>query len=76
MLYAIIDVEATGGSPRRDRLTEVAIYLFDGQNVVDHFQTLINPEINISPFITSLTGITDEMVAESPKFHEKLTSFF
>ncbi|MBL7786971.1 MAG: GIY-YIG nuclease family protein [Chitinophagales bacterium] len=70
MLYAIIDVEATGGSPRRDRLTEVAIYLFDGQNVVDHFQTLINPEINISPFITSLTGITDEMVAESPKFHE------
>lgn len=69
-MYAIIDIEATGGSPKRDKITEVAIYRYDGEKVVDTFSTLINPEIEIPPFISRLTGITDDMVAEAPKFEE------
>lgn len=69
-LYAVVDVETTGGSYQKARLTEVAIYLFDGEKVVKEFATLINPEQPIPYMITKLTGITDEMVANAPKFFE------
>lgn len=68
MLYAIIDIEATGGSPRRDRVTEIAVVLYDGKNIVDSFSSLINPEVSIPSFINRLTGINDEMVMDAPKF--------
>ena len=68
--YAIIDVETTGGRASRDRVTEVGIVVFDGQKVVDTFQSLVNPETRIPAGITELTGITMEMVADAPKFHE------
>lgn len=70
MLYAIIDIEATGGSPRRDRITEVAIVLHDGKSVVDRFSSLINPQVSIPTFIQQLTGINDQMVASAPKFED------
>jgi DNA polymerase-3 subunit epsilon len=69
-LYAIIDIETTGGSPKTDKITEIAIYVHDGQKVVDEFVTLINPQRNIPYFITKLTGINDEMVKNAPKFYE------
>jgi DNA polymerase-3 subunit epsilon len=69
-LYAIIDVETTGGVARHERITEIAIVLHDGQAVVDTFSTLINPERSIPRNITMITGITDEMVAAAPKFYE------
>ncbi len=69
-MYAIIDIETTGGSPVTEKITEIAIFLHDGQRVVDEFSTLINPEKKIPYFITTLTGITNAMVAESPKFYE------
>ena len=69
-LYAIIDVETTGGDPKVDRITEIAIYLHDGEKMVDSFVSLINPEMPIPEFITRITGIDNDMVREAPKFFE------
>jgi DNA polymerase-3 subunit epsilon len=69
-MYAIIDIETTGGSHKNEKITEIAIFVHDGTKVVDEFSTLINPEKNIPYFITGLTGITNEMVADAPKFYE------
>lgn len=69
-MYAVIDIETTGGSPRSEKITEIAILLFDGKNIVDEFVTLINPEKPIPYFISALTGITNEMVADAPRFYE------
>jgi DNA polymerase-3 subunit epsilon len=69
-LYAIVDIETTGGNPRTEKITEIAIYLHDGEKITDEFSTLINPEKNIPQFITALTGISNEMVAGAPKFYE------
>ncbi|MEQ1745644.1 MAG: exonuclease domain-containing protein [Saprospiraceae bacterium] len=69
-MYAIIDVETTGGSARFERITEIAIVLHDGDHVVDTFSTLLNPERSIPWSITQITGITDEMVAQAPRFFE------
>jgi DNA polymerase-3 subunit epsilon len=69
-MYAIIDIETTGGSSEYDRITEIAILIHDGKKVTDNFVTLINPEREIPQYITALTGITNEMVAGAPKFYE------
>jgi DNA polymerase-3 subunit epsilon len=69
-MYAIIDIETTGGSARNEKITEVAIYLHDGNRITGEFVTLVNPERNIPYFITNLTGITNEMVEDAPRFYE------
>lgn len=69
-MYAVVDIETTGGSARHERITEVAVYIHDGTAIVEEYSTLINPERNIPYFITSLTGITNEMVEDAPKFFE------
>jgi len=68
--YAVVDLETTGGVPKRDKITEVAIIIFDGTKIIDQFTSLINPERSIPPQITSITGISNEMVEDSPKFYE------
>lgn len=70
MKYAIIDIETTGGSASRSRITEVAIYIHDGNKVIDEYQTLINPCTEIPWNIIRLTGITNEMVADAPLFKD------
>lgn len=71
-MFAIIDIETCGNKYefKRGRITEICIAIHDGLQVVDKFTTLINPECYISPFFISLSGITNEMVASAPKFHE------
>jgi DNA polymerase-3 subunit epsilon len=69
-MYAIVDIETTGGSPSLEKITEIALYIHDGKKIINEFCTLINPEKNIPYFITNLTGITNEMVADAPKFYE------
>jgi DNA polymerase-3 subunit epsilon len=69
-MYAIIDIETTGGSANIERITEIAIYLHNGHEITDEFVSLINPERNIPYFITNLTGITNEMVEDAPRFFE------
>lgn len=70
MLYSVIDVETTGGSASTTKITEIAIYVFDGTRIVDSFVSLINPEKHIPSFISNLTGITNDMVLNAPKFFE------
>jgi DNA polymerase III subunit epsilon len=69
-MYAIIDIETTGGSAKIEKITEIAIYLHDGKEITGEFVSLVNPERNIPYFITNLTGITNEMVEDAPKFYE------
>jgi DNA polymerase-3 subunit epsilon len=64
--YAIIDIETNGGV----KITEISIFIFDGEKVIDEYTTLVNPECRIPVFITTLTGITDYMVKDAPKFYE------
>lgn len=69
-MYAIVDIETTGGSPKTEKITEIAIYHYDGKKVINEFISLVNPEKNIPYYITALTGISNEMVANAPKFYE------
>lgn len=68
--FAIIDVETTGGGIAGNRITEICIALVKGGEVVDKFTSLINPEREIPPYITALTGIDNEMVENAPRFFE------
>ncbi len=70
MMFSIVDIETTGGNPQKDKITEVAIYIHDGSKIIDEFTTLINPERPIPYYITKLTGISDDMVADAPRFFE------
>ena len=69
-IYAVVDIETTGGMARRDRITEIAIVLYDGQKIIDSFESLINPDRSIPYEITRITGITDSMVKDAPRFYE------
>ena len=68
--FAVVDVETSGGDPRRERITDIAIYLLEGGVIVEEFSTLLNPEKPIPGYITKLTGITNDMVKNAPKFYE------
>jgi len=69
-MYAILDIETTGGKYNEEGITEIAIHKFDGRKVVDKFISLINPEKEIQPFVVNLTGINNKMLRTAPKFHE------
>ncbi len=67
-LYVVLDVETTGGKAGSDRVTEIGAVKVQCGEVIDSFSTLINPERHIPSFISRLTGISNAMVAEAPKF--------
>lgn len=69
-MYAILDIETTGGKYNEEGITEIAIYKFDGHKITDQFISLVNPEIPIQPFVVNLTGINNEMLRQAPKFYE------
>ena len=69
-MYAIVDIETTGGHASGNGITDVAIYIHDGKLVVDSYHTLINPHQKIPIYITALTGISNAMVASAPSFEE------
>lgn len=71
-LFAIVDIETCGSRYefRKGRIIEICIVMHDGLSVTNTFTTLINPECFISPYFTRISGITNEMVAHAPKFHE------
>lgn len=69
--YAVVDVETTGTSPGSGgRMTEIAVMQVDSGDLVDEFSTLLDPERPIPPWVSRLTGITDEMVEGAPAFGE------
>lgn len=69
-MYAILDIETTGGKYNEEGITEIAIYKFDGHEVVDQVISLVNPERPIQPFVVGLTGINNDMLRNAPKFYE------
>ena len=69
-MYAVVDIETTGGYASANGITEICIHLFDGEKVVDTFQSLINPGQPIPRYIQAMTGITDEMVEDAPRFED------
>jgi len=76
MLYAIVDIETTGGHASANGITEVAINIHDEHEIVESFSTLINPKQSIPDYITALTGIDDNMVADAPTFEEVALQIF
>jgi len=68
--YSLIDIETTGSYRKGHRIIEIAIINVDGDQIVDQFSTLINPEVRIPYFISTLTGIQNEDVLGAPRFYE------
>jgi DNA polymerase-3 subunit epsilon len=75
-MYAIVDIETTGGFAAANGITEIAVYLYDGQRIYKKFETLVNPQLPIPPYIRALTGITEEMVADAPIFEEIASTLY
>lgn len=69
-MYAVIDVEATGGKKGEESIIEVAIFLYDGEKVVDQLISLVQPDREIDVYVQKLTQITPKMVKTAPQFHE------
>ena len=79
MIFAVTDIETTGSHASENSITEIAVVLTDGEQVLDTFHTLVRPDHEIPHYITTLTGITNEMVAEAPTFEDiadELLSFY
>ncbi len=74
--FAILDVETTGGKFNEEKITEISILVYDGTKIIDKFETLINPDKDIQPFVQRLTGITNELVKDSPKFKDVSENIF
>ena len=69
-MYAIVDIETTGGHASANGITEIAIILHDGKKLEGRYSTLINPMMPIPRYVSTLTGINDAMVASAPLFEE------
>jgi len=70
VMYAIVDIETTGGYASANGIIELSIQIFDGEKVTEHYETLVNPNQAIPKYIQAFTGITNEMVAGAPQFEE------
>jgi len=75
-MYAIVDIETTGGYAAAGGITEIAVIIHDGTKVVKHFETLLNPQQIIPRYITALTGIDNYMVQDAPAFEEVAATLF
>lgn len=69
-MYAIVDIETTGGHASANGITDIAIVVYDGTSITRRFHSLVNPGVPIPYFIQSLTGISNEMVEQAPSFGE------
>ncbi|HTB30954.1 MAG TPA: exonuclease domain-containing protein [Bacteroidia bacterium] len=71
-MFSIIDIETCGGRFEypKGRIIEISILVHDGLQVVDKYTTLINPGCYISPLYTRISGITNDMVENAPRFHQ------
>ncbi|EON77947.1 DNA polymerase III epsilon subunit [Lunatimonas lonarensis] len=75
-MYAIVDIETTGGFSAANRIIEIAVVVHDGYGIISEYQTLINPHRMLPGFITGLTGITAEMLEGAPSFSEIAKDLF
>jgi DNA polymerase-3 subunit epsilon len=75
-MYAIVDIETTGGYAANNGITELAIVLHDGNKITDRYETLINPLVPIPRYIQVLTGIHPDMLKDAPVFSEVAAHVF
>ena len=68
-MYAIIDIETTGGKFDCESITEIAIIKYNGEKLLDQFSSLVNPEKKIDSFVEKLTGINSKILKHAPKFY-------
>ncbi len=73
--FVVFDLETTGAKIPSCRITEIGAYRVSGGAITEEFQTLVNPESPIPPFISILTGINDRMVRNAPRFSEVAEEF-
>jgi DNA polymerase-3 subunit epsilon len=73
--FVVVDLETTGGSPASSAITEIGAVKVRGGELLGEFQTLVNPQMSVPPFIAVLTGITDAMVASAPRLPAVLPAF-
>lgn len=69
-MYTIIDIETSGNGIKGNKITEIAIFKFDGNQIIDEYTSLVNPQCPIPFYITGLTGIDDQMVQSAPTFDQ------
>jgi DNA polymerase III epsilon subunit family exonuclease len=72
--FVALDLETTGAKAGVGKITEIGAVRIEGLRVVKHFQTLVNPQRTIPPIIASITGITQNMVADAPRIEEVIPS--
>jgi len=75
MPFVVVDIETTGLSKTRHKITEIGCVKSENGKVLGEFHTLVNPEVEIPPFITRLTGISNDLVADSPKIGDTMGDF-
>jgi DNA polymerase III subunit epsilon len=75
-MYAIVDIETTGGYAAANGIIEISIKIFDGSIITEEFETLINPGQVIPKYIQAFTGITNEMVKDAPRFEDVAEKVF
>lgn len=76
MIYAIVDIETTGGYAAANGIIEISIQVFNGETVIESFETLINPHQAIPRYIQAFTGINNEMVKDAPTFEDVAEKIF
>lgn len=74
--FAITDIETTGGQPAGNAITEIAVVVTDGFRELDRFHTLLQPDQSVPHYIEQLTGITDAMLADAPRFEDIAEKLF
>ena len=79
--FCVVDIETTGLSTSRDSIIEIGAILYENGEAADSFESLLQPRVNemgdyVSPFITQLTGITNEMLDAAPPAEQVLAEFF
>ncbi|RYY99989.1 MAG: DNA polymerase III subunit epsilon [Chitinophagaceae bacterium] len=76
MEYAIVDIETTGGYAAANGITEISIHVYDGESVIEKYESLVNPGMAIPRYIQGFTGINDAMVKDAPFFEEIAAEVF
>jgi DNA polymerase-3 subunit epsilon len=69
-MFAIVDIETTGGYASANAITEIAIAIHDGNQMVEYYETLVNAQMPIPKYVQALTGITNAMISQAPLFSE------
>ena len=69
-VFCVLDIESSGGPFGKEAMIEIAVYRFDGEEVVDQLISLVHPHREVQKFVTKMTGITPKMLQRAPRFHE------